>query len=93
MVSTKILSSTTAFNIDDDNIKHFWAANLKDHVTLQTRVMMLKIQLCITEINKMFKYIKIENIWNCNITELRVCMHILMHKYIHSLATLLGTPC
>ncbi len=34
---------------------------LKDHVTLKTEVMMLKIQLCITGINYILKYIKIEN--------------------------------
>ncbi len=34
---------------------------LKDHVTLKTGVMMLKIQLYITEINYIFKYIQIEN--------------------------------
>ncbi len=34
---------------------------LKDHVTLKTVVMMLKIQLCIKEINYIFKYIQIEN--------------------------------
>ncbi len=33
----------------------------EDHVTLKTGVMMLKIQLCITEINYILKYIKIEN--------------------------------
>ncbi len=33
----------------------------KDHVTLKTDVMMLKIQLCITGINNILKYIKIEN--------------------------------
>ncbi len=33
----------------------------KDPVTLKTDVMMLKIQLCITGINKILKYIKIEN--------------------------------
>jgi len=30
-------------------------------VTLKTGVMMLKIQLCITEINSILKYIKIDN--------------------------------
>ncbi len=30
---------------------------LKDHVTLKTEVMMLKIQLCITGINYILKYI------------------------------------
>ncbi len=34
---------------------------LKDHVTLKTGVMMLKIQLCITGINYILKYIQIEN--------------------------------
>ncbi len=34
---------------------------LKDHVTLKTGVRMLKIQLCITEINYSLKYIKIES--------------------------------
>ncbi len=33
---------------------------LKDHVTLKTGVMMLKIQLCITGINYISKYIKSE---------------------------------
>ncbi len=34
---------------------------LKDHVTLKTGVIMLKIQLCITEINYIIKYIQTEN--------------------------------
>ncbi len=34
----------------------------EDHVTLKTGVMMLKIQLHITEINSILKYITIENI-------------------------------
>ncbi len=51
MVSRKILSSTTVFSID--NYKCFLSSKsvywfLKDHVTLETGVMMLKIQLCIT---------------------------------------------
>ncbi len=33
----------------------------EDHVTLKTGVMMLKIQLRITEINYILKYIYIEN--------------------------------
>ncbi len=33
----------------------------EDHVRLKTGVMMLKIQLCITNINYIFKYIQIEN--------------------------------
>ncbi len=39
---------------------------LNDHVTLKTGVMMLKIQLCITEINYILKYIKTEKSLNCN---------------------------
>ncbi len=31
--------------------------------SMKTEVMMLKIQLCITEINTILKYIKIENIY------------------------------
>ncbi len=33
----------------------------EDRVALKTGVMMLKIQLCITEINDILKYIQIEN--------------------------------
>ncbi len=33
----------------------------EDHVTLKTGVMMLKIQLRITEINYVLKYITVEN--------------------------------
>ncbi len=41
---------------------------LKDHVTLKTGVMMLKIQLYITKINYILTYILIENkILNCDI--------------------------
>ncbi len=39
---------------------------LNDHMMLNTRVMILKIQLCITEINEVFTiYSKIKVIWNC----------------------------
>ncbi len=39
----------------------------EDHVTLNTGVIMLKIQLCFTWINCILKYIKQEtNIRNCN---------------------------
>ncbi len=39
---------------------------LKDHVTLKTGVMMLKIQLCVTGINTILKYIKIQKCYvNC----------------------------
>ncbi len=53
--STEILSSATAMNTD--NMKYFLSSKyfLKDHVTLKTGVMMLKIQLCITGINDIFK--------------------------------------
>ncbi len=50
----------------------------EDHVTLKTGVMMLKIQLCITEINYILKYITIETaILNCN--------HIYIYIYIYIL--------
>ncbi len=61
MVSTQIWSSSTVFIIDNNKmfleqqisiLEYF----LKDHVTLK----MLKIQLCITEINYILKYIQIE---------------------------------
>ncbi len=35
----------------------------EDHVTLKTGVMMLKIQLCITGMNYILKYIKTENFY------------------------------
>ncbi len=50
--------------VTDNNL--FWAANQhirmisEDHVTLKTEVMMLKIQLRITEINYILQYIHIE---------------------------------
>ncbi len=57
---TKILNCTTIFNIDKNKkcLKHQisileWF--LKDHVTLKTGVMMLKIQLCFTGINYILK--------------------------------------
>ncbi len=66
MVFTKILSSTTVFNIDNNkNVFELQISILewfpKDHVTLKTEVIMLKIQLYITGINYNLKYIKIEN--------------------------------
>ncbi len=51
--------------VTDNNL--FLAANQhirmisEDHVTLKTGVMMLKIQLRITEINYILQYIQIEN--------------------------------
>ncbi len=35
----------------------------KDHVTLRTGILMLKIQLCITETLYILKYIQIENLF------------------------------
>ncbi len=66
-VSTKLLCSTTVCNIDNNN-KHLLSLNpyiimiSEDHATLKTGEMMLKIQLCITEINYILQYIKIVNI-------------------------------
>ncbi len=48
MVSTKILSSTTVFNIDNKQkyyLIHILEWFLKNRVTLKTEIMMLKIQL------------------------------------------------
>ncbi len=56
----------TVFNIDN-NQKCFLSSKSayfmisEDHVTLKTEVMMLKIQLRITEINYISQYIHIEN--------------------------------
>ncbi len=54
----KILSSTTVFNIDNKSAYYndFWRI-----VTLNTRVMMLKVQLCITWINYILTDLHIEN--------------------------------
>ncbi len=60
----QLLGSITVFNIDN-NKKCFISSScilewfLKDHVTLNNGVMMLKIQLCITGINYILKYIQI----------------------------------
>ncbi len=48
-----ILCSTTVFNID--NNQHI-IMNSEDHVTLKTGVVMLKIQLRITEIHYILPY-------------------------------------
>ncbi len=49
----------TAYNLISKQISKLeWF--LKDRVTLRTREMMLKIQLCITGINYILKYIHIE---------------------------------
>ncbi len=65
MISTKTLRSTAVFNIaimfleQQISILEWF---LKDHVTLKTGVMMLKIQLCVAVINYIQKYIQIENV-------------------------------
>ncbi len=70
-VSTKLYSSSTVFNIEK-NYTFFWASDQhirmisEDHVTLKTGVIMLKIQLCITGINYIVKYIQIVNSLNYN---------------------------
>ncbi len=61
MISTKILNSTTVFNSDKktEKLLEWLEWFLKDHVTLKTGVMMLKIQLY--HHKYIFsKYIKIE---------------------------------
>ncbi len=58
------LSTTTIFNIDKTFLEqqiNILERFLKDHVTLKTEVMMLKIQLCITGINYFSKYSTTEN--------------------------------
>ncbi len=63
----KYISSTAAFNIDNNKKMYLeqlisileWF--LKDHVTLKTGVMMLKIQRWITGTYYILKYIQIEN--------------------------------
>ncbi len=65
IASTKILSSKNVFNTDNLNDleqqigRREWF--LKNHVTMKTWVMMLKIQLYITGIDYISTYIKIEN--------------------------------
>ncbi len=56
MVSTKILSSTTDFKIDNSS-NFFLAPNLKDHVTLKTGVMAAEdLAFAITGINYIIKF-------------------------------------
>ncbi len=66
-MSTEILSSTSVFNTDKKMFPEQQICILewflKDHVTLKTGVMMLKIQLCITGINYIFKYLKMEKLF------------------------------
>jgi len=59
MVSTKKLSSTAVFNIDNKCKIGILERYLKDHATLKTGVMMLTVQLCITKIN-ILKHIRIK---------------------------------
>ncbi len=72
----KIWSSRTVFFCMDNKIRIrnvSWAANqhsrwyLKDHVTLKTGVMMLKIQRCIIEIKYILKYIIVVIFYNFSI--------------------------
>ncbi len=64
MVSIKMLSITIFVNIDKNMFLEQKISTLElfqDHVTPKTGVMMLKIQLCITGINYILIYIKMEN--------------------------------
>ncbi len=56
--SNKNVPQVLKFHTDNKSVSILeWV--LKDHVTLKTGVMMLEIQLCVTEQNKYrFKYIK-----------------------------------
>ncbi len=84
----------TVFNIDN-NI--YWAANhniimfLRDHVTLKTGVMMLKIQLCITGINyilkNIFKYKTV--LLDCNIISQYYCIFIINAAMVRRAETLI----
>ncbi len=66
-VFTKILRNTIVFSVliiiryvyEQQISTLVWF--MKDHVTLKTGLMMLKIQLCLTGINCMLKHIKLEN--------------------------------
>ncbi len=51
----------------------------EDHVTLKTEVMMLKIQLCITEINDILQYIQIV-ILNCNNNLQHYCFYCIYNQ-------------
>ncbi len=59
-VHCKIWKSITVLNIDK-NVMFLEQHISEDHVTLKTGSMMLKIQLCIIEINYILQYIHIEN--------------------------------
>ncbi len=56
----KIWKSITVLNIDK-NVMFLEQHISEDHVTLKTGSMMLKIQLCIIEINYIWQYIHIDN--------------------------------
>ncbi len=88
---SKIWSSTTIFNIDN-NKKCFFSKHItmisEDHVTLKTGVMMLRIQLCITGIN-ILKYtflivIKFQIISFFFLGEHKSHSHIHIHTRIHT---------
>ncbi len=53
---------------------------LKDHVTMKTGVMMLKIQLCISRINYIFKYFQYKPFLNCNNISQYYCFYFILKK-------------
>ncbi len=62
---------------------------LKDHVTLQTGVMMLKIHLWITEINYIIKYIEMEIIFlKCNSISRYYCFYCSFNQMNADLVTI-----
>ncbi len=81
MASTKTLGSTTLIIIRNVS----WAVNQyirmisEDHVTLKTGVMMLKIQLRITEINDILTVIHTVCVYVC----MCVCMHVCMYVCVY----------
>ncbi len=56
--SHKNIKQHKFFNINNNKE---WLWFLKDHVALKAVVMMLEIQLCISTINYILTYIKVEN--------------------------------
>ncbi len=56
----------------------------EDHVTLKTGIMMMKIQLCITEINYILQYIETV-ISNCNFKMYSILYFKLIFQYITNL--------
>ncbi len=53
---------------------------LKDHVTLKTGIMMLKIYFCITGINYILQYIKIEKLFEIVIVFHNICFHCILMR-------------